>query len=583
MPGIQLDYRFNPGQGREGPGDEPLAFGADRPDWYPIEILESAQSLICIEGHVYGGGRNSLIHKLKELAREALDSDDAWGTRLRSFAYAVDGDFVIVWYDRIHKRLCVTGDHFGRLPVYYHKSGERVVIARDQGYVLASIPDPSVDPLGLAQLLTFGYPLQSRTVIGDVHRLLPGEVLVASPSGCRVTRPMGSPFAITVPDKMPTTVKGCVGVLGDVFTTACRDRHVDEHHDVLSLSGGMDSRTVGAGMRSALDSFSSITFAAPGSVHEDERECGKDVATVLGSNWQGYEFNPWDRRDMYEIVRLKLGLSPVDLAFGLELVRRTRNDYPQPVSFWTGEGGDKLFNDHRAIPRSPGADELVHFIIEKNSAWSPEDVAELTGVSADSIMESVHAAVGAHNVAADDAYLHFLLAERVVRWHFEGEDRHRTETWPIAPFYAREVMALARAVPRRLKSGRRLYRAFLKTLAPDIANIPLPGGRAAPASIRYAVTHTLRDRLRNNRMALNAYQRRNRRRVDPSRDEWWRDELSRYQKDQRVPAPFDPAAIARVASGPTRHAANALPLLLTAMWAVNAICERAQQQSLDRA
>jgi asparagine synthase (glutamine-hydrolysing) len=580
MPGIQLHYRFQPG--REHTRDGHLAVSSDGPDSYPIDTLDSAQSLITIEGQIYGGGRPSLIQKLKELARETFASDDAWGAKLRSLTYAVDGDFVIAWYDRVHKRLCVAGDYFGRLPVYYHESAQGVVVARDQGYVLARMPDPSLDTVGLAQVLTLGYPLRSRTMIKAVQRLLPGEVLVAQPSGCSVTDPMSSPFAITGPEKMPSTAKACAKVLSDVFVTACRDRQIDGHCDLLSLSGGMDSRTVGAGMRAALGSFSSVTFAAPGSVHADERDCGRIVAAALGSSWQPYEFDPWDRRDMYEIVRLKLGLSPIDLAFGLELVRRARTDYPNPVSFWTGEGGDKLLNDHQAIPRSPSRDELVRFIIKKNSVWSPEEVSNLTGVSADNIMESVYDAVSAHEaIADDDAYLHFLLSERVVRWHFEGEDRHRTATWPVAPFYAREVMALARAIPRRLKAGRRLYRTFIKTLAPDIAKIPLPGGRAAPASWRYAIEHIVRDRLRRKRWALETHRRMKRRRAAQAHDDWWRRELARFQTETPLPPPFDAAAVAAVAAAPSRSV-NGMPLLLTALWSANAVADLAKRQSPGR-
>jgi asparagine synthase (glutamine-hydrolysing) len=406
-----------------------------------------------------------------------------------------------------------------------------------------------------------------------VHRLLPGDVLVASPAGWRLFSAPASPFRKNESPALPPGPDGCARALRDAFVSACRDRHLDDHHHVLSLSGGIDSRTAGAGMRAAFGAFSSVTFVAPGSPHPDESASASAVARVLGSEWRALEFDHLDPSCMDEIIRLKLGLSPVDVAFGLDYVRRVRDALGAPVAFWTGEGADKVLCEHRAMPPRPGPDDLVRFIVAKNAVWDPDRVAALTGVHRDDLLAGVRSVVASvRGVDADDAYVHFLMSQRVVRWHTEGEDRHREAVWPIAPFFAPEFFALARAVPGRWKRGRRLYREFLRALSPALATLPLAGGHAPPGSRRFAAEYALRERLRVNPLASAAYGRVRRwRGVRSPYADAWRRQLAQLPQEHAVRDTFDAMEIERIASGRAPASWYALALLLTAVRAVGLI------------
>lgn len=589
MPGIQITYMFRPDPRRRESShpnvvnphaaagepavrlhaDSHVVIDAEWPKWYPLEQLEDSETLQYLEGHVYGGGRSSLLQSLRTLDPPA--EDDALASQLRKCADRVDGDFLLVWYEQQSSRLCVVGDRFGRLPVYYTSTDEEVVVARQQSVLLSRIVGPSVDPTALAQLLLLGYPLRNRTLVSGVRRLLPGEALVVSPRGTRNVLAAASPFRIQSPLANRGNLKRHVRELCDVFISACRDRRIPGRHDVLSLSGGFDSRAAAGGMRAAGGSFSAVTFAAPGSPHGDERETAAGVARAVGADWRGYQLDHTDPRWMWAIIRLQLGLSPIDVAFGLEYVDRVQRDFPGPVSFWTGEGVDKVLCDHPAIPRYPDTEELVAFIIAKSAVWEPRDVETLIGVRQHDLESSIHSAVATCK-DAEDGYAHFLLSERVVRWYYEGEERHRNAVWPIAPFLAHEFVSLARAIPREHKMGRRLYRAFLRTLAPDLASLPLSGGSSAPGSVQYAVKHALRDRLRNNRQVFRAYRRLRRRRASRTlHGDLWLRHLRSYQQGRPVPAPFDQQVVERIASGQPRHPSGALSVLLTAMAAAEAI------------
>lgn len=561
MPGLRIVYPLV--------ASDRASVEADAPAWYPVESLETASARIWIEGRIYRG-RPELVNRVESIGSGGVD-DSAFAAQLRACVESGDGDFVVACLGRSDGRLGVADDRFGRLPVYYHASESRVVVARDQGFVLAHVDAPVIDHTALAQALLFGFPLRSRTLIAGAHRLLPGEVLVVSPRGSRVVPAPASPFRRGT--HAPRTAAACATALRGAFVAACRDRHLDAHDHVLSLSGGIDSRTVGAGMRAAFDAFSAVTFVAPGSSHADERELAARVARVLNADWRAYEFDHVDPASIDGIIRLKLGLNPVDVAFGLEYVRRVQADHANPVALWTGEGADKLLCEHRAIPPHPSTDELVRFIVEKNAVFDPASVRALTGVHEDDVLESVRAAVlAAGDIEPEDAYIHFLLAERVVRWHTEGEDRHRTHVWTIAPFFAREFVALARAIPGRWKHGRRVYRAFLRALAPDVAQIPLAGGHAPPASLRFAAEYAVRETLRNNRHASSAHAHLRRRRASARiQDDPWRERLAALRDSNGVPAHFDPATIENLLAARAPASSYAFAVLLTAVLAVRRI------------
>lgn len=548
-----------------------LNLAVERPDGYPVETVVRDGLTVCLEGHVYRGDRAALVARLTEL-RTIAHHDAALAGAVRAVVEAVDGDFALAWYDDASRRLVVAADRLGRLPLYYGATDGGVAIARDLHFVLAQASSTAIDSLALAQLLLFGYPLGARTLSAHTSRLLPREVLVASPRGWQVVPSPGSPFARPAAARAPEGLAECAQALREAFVASCRDRSIQAGSHILSLSGGIDSRITGAGMRAVLPSFAAVTFAAPGSSHADERNTAAAVAGTLGVSWRSYQFEHADPEHIDGIIRMKLGLNPVDVAFGIDYVRRVRADFPGPVAFWTGEGADKLLCEHRCIPRRASLDELVRFILDKNAVMAPSLVAALTGVGMDDLVASVRSAVAEYDVDAEDAYVHFLLSQRVVRFHTEGEDRHRAFVWPLAPFFGADFVSLARAIPGEAKRGRRLYRAFLRALAPDLAALPLAGGHAAPASTRFALEYAARERLRNSRTASALYRRvRAARASRRSAGGPWHAMLGHLVHENAIPEPLRAAEVARVVGGAVPVSSSGVCMILTTALAIRAI------------
>ena len=335
--GIRIAYSRVPSAGRPATAlwaDDHLALTAPSPEWYPLHLAHGESPMVVVEGRVYGGRGGDLTGSLARIP--ATLDDDAMVSALRAATESVDGDFVVVWYDAGASRMAIAADRMGRLPLYHHVFDGGVMVARDQAFILAGMTRREADASAIAQQLVLGYPLGGATLTTGVSRLLPREVIVASPRGVRVAASPASPFRRQDGGSTPRSIDACAGALGDAFVESCRQRVTANDSNVLSLSGGIDSRTTGAGMRAALDTFQAVTFVSPGSGHADERGVASAVAGALGVPWRAYTFDSTDPSHVDGIVRMKLGLNPADVAFGIDYVRRVQADFPAPVSFWTG-------------------------------------------------------------------------------------------------------------------------------------------------------------------------------------------------------------------------------------------------------
>jgi hypothetical protein len=574
--GVRIVYRLKPSPGEALPtrdlsdclySDDRLVLGANRPSWYPLEWVQNGPLFLWVEGHLCGGWRR-FLDDLGD-ASGGMD-DEALVESLRARPGVDDGEATLLLYDARNKRMVVWGDHFARLPIYYHLSDEQVLVSRSQRFIMSRMGPAAVDPAALSQLLLLGYPVEHRTLVQRISRLLPDEFIVARPETGNVYRARSSVFQRS-PARAPASFDQAVLSLRDEFLAACRSRSAGDYSHVLSLSGGIDSRTTGAGMRSVLDRFSAVTFVAPGSGHADERPIAESVASALRASWRSYELRHDDPANVDRIVQLKVGLNPVDLGFGIDYVEWVQREFGPRVALWTGEGADKLLCEHRAIPERPSSDQLVRFILQKNAILSPAHVSRLGNVAEDDLGEALHRTVTAFaGIEPRDAYVHFLLSQRVVRWHSEGEDRHRVSVWPISPFFGGGFVALARSISPRWKRGRLLYRAFLASLAPDIAAIPL-WGHAAPSTRRFALEYGVRELARDSRFASRAYA--GLRRWKQSRDRPdtpWHRRLASLLASGAIPECLDSGYLASLLSA-RALSPQAAAQVLTAVLAVNSL------------
>lgn len=449
---------------------------------YPVTVVEDEEYLCYMEGWFYGATDQETV--LRSLAPLLFD---AQSHRVEEFLLNTDGEFLVATIDKQTGTLALVNDLLGRLPVYQHRTDDGVVVAREPGFVLDSGAAAEFDRLGLGQTLLFGYTLGERTLWEGVRRLPPATQLLVDRDG-EVTARSHHVFDFGEKRHRNKSPERNARTLVSLFRDACRRRTEVWDRTVLSLSGGLDSRAVLAGLRSDDVPFSAATFARADGSTDAELRIAEQIAETTGIDWEPYRLDSDRTSDMAKLLELKEGLNPVTMGFILEFFDRLREAYGHRMTYLTGDGGDKTLPDIAPAVDVRSEEELVSYILSADSVFSLSEVSDLTGLDPDAITDELVRVVSGYPESDwRDKYVHFQVAERGRNWLFEGEDRNRCVFWSTSPFYSVEFFRYAMNVPHEQKSRYRLYRQFFETIWPSGAAFDHADFGASLDSPLYAV------------------------------------------------------------------------------------------------
>jgi asparagine synthase (glutamine-hydrolysing) len=180
-----------------------------------------------------------------EVLHHALDR---WG---EDALPRVHGMFAFAYWHPGRRELLLARDRFGKKPIYYAPlGGERgvdgVIFASEMRALLAHPrvrAERSIDPVALAQYLTHEYVPAPRSILGNVRKLLPGQMLRWRDGvGFRIV-PYYAPRHHRATKGRP---KELVQRFTDLVQEATRERLVADVPVGIFLSGGLDSSFVAA-------------------------------------------------------------------------------------------------------------------------------------------------------------------------------------------------------------------------------------------------------------------------------------------------------------------------------------------------
>ena len=594
MPGLSLVFRV-PGKGlpprdrwlralAAAHGDAPSVqttrfedaccrIGTDAHERYPIEVREDDRAFCCLEGRVYSRSVQAAAGDLQALAVDLARDPGGGVAAIRSLLAVWEGEYVALAYLKRERRLWIFSDPLGRLPLYALRSEGGLTLSRDQRFVIEHEGSAAVDRLGLAQFLIFSYPLGRRTLIRDVDRVAAGAAFRADPGGIRAIEGLGEPLDYERKDRAGIPAERNAADLVELFTHACRIRTQDDDRPLIALSGGLDSRAVGAGIARAGRPFDCYMFLDHAGVYAHETTVAEEVARVLGAPWRLFETPAPRGTALRRMLEMKTGLNTLAMAYSIEVFERLRGACGARFTYWSGDGGDRVLPDLRPRLSRRGKAGLADFLVDSRPIWSPEMVTRLIGVSGEDLRASVGEVIAAYpERGADQAFVRYQYVERGGRWVFEGEDCNRHYYWTIAPFFDRAFLRAALACPDDQKSGHRLYLRFMRRLHPDLVRIPDAGSGKRMDSPAYWWLRRAREEGRRF-----PWLRRWLRMHRPASVLQPRAELVsailRRQLEQSAPvrACFSPQALAAIAAAPGDWGDAALDCLLTATCAVEEI------------
>ena len=240
------------------------------------------------------------------------------------------------------ERVVLARDHLGIKPLLYAEVRGRIVFASELKALLASgLVAPTIDPVALRMLLTYGSVVQPRTMIEGVRALPPAHRLIVERGTARVER-YWSLGVDRVAGLRARSHAEHVEQVANVLEESARLQLVSDVPLGAFLSGGVDSSILVAVMTRALGTpvrTFSVGFA--GAANDiDESGDAEQMAAFLGTQHTTSVVTGDDVRARIAHIASALDQPSVDGVNSYFVSLAARKDVTVAVS---GTGGDELF------------------------------------------------------------------------------------------------------------------------------------------------------------------------------------------------------------------------------------------------
>ncbi len=230
------------------------------------------EKLICTEGIIL-----NLKYLLKQYDIEEFDelivklySQYDW-----KFVEKLRGNFAIFLYFKRDSKLIVFTDHLASKPIYYFydKDSNTLIFASELKVVIKGMRQlgftPHLDIRGAYCLLTFAYMVEDLTLVKEIKKIPPGDVLIYENGDIKLE----GYFKLSSKPYIKADEKEIIKELDRRFKEAVRLEYEKDleygYSHIATLSGGLDSRTnIGYAKKLGFNNITCFTFSISGYLDE---------------------------------------------------------------------------------------------------------------------------------------------------------------------------------------------------------------------------------------------------------------------------------------------------------------------------
>ena len=458
--------------------EDNVFIGWNKYNEYPIKSFEIGSFLFAIEGKIYNKSEALLPKELFELVSNFSEY------KIKEWLLNVDGDFIIYGYDKKSKTLYVLNDILGRLPVYYRKNDEGIIISRYMKFISGFDENISFDKIGMGEYLLFGYLLGERTLFKNIQQLRPSTFILANNS--KISFKIINNFNFENKQNRGKNQKEMVSDLNYLFSQACLNRLNNDKINLLALTGGMDSRIIASCLAKNQIPFKTTTMIFKNGAEKEEAYVAKEISKIFNAEWKPIDIYPPNGKDLYDLLKLKEGMSYLATAFLIPFYNQVLGMYGNKINLITGDKGDKTtLSFDNPIARCSGLDDLIKFILDEHSMVSIDDVCSLVDVKKDDILNDLFNLLNSYpENELSQKYSHYRGIEKSHKLAFQGEDRHRRYFWTYEPITSSPFVIYFFNCTDESKKMHRLFTPLLESFSPKAASILYTNFKAPINSFR---------------------------------------------------------------------------------------------------
>lgn len=320
-------------------GAQPLA-NEDQTVWIAfngeIYNFEALREKLIARGHSFRTRSDTevIVHLYEEYGAKCLEH--------------LQGMFAFAIWDRKRSSLLLARDRVGIKPLYYFRSARCLAFASELKSLLTLPEAPrDLDPNAINAFWCLNYLPGSLTMFRGIHKLAPGEFLVADSDGQVAT---STYWDLAFSDRGPRSLDDAATELSTLLRRTVREHMIADVPVGVLLSGGMDSSAVltyAAQETSKPISTFTIGFAGAGVV--DERPYARLMARSVRSHHHEATLSANDFWNYLPSLFWHLD-EPVcePPAVALHFVSKLARQHVKVLL--SGEGGDEAFGGYPNYP-----------------------------------------------------------------------------------------------------------------------------------------------------------------------------------------------------------------------------------------
>ena len=471
----------------ELPGASLAAVSLDRASRMPHLARSACGRQVCVlDGEIYNAAELR-----REFPREEAEEDSdaalllaGWNAEGKSFLRKLNGSFAAVVWDEATSSAVIIADRFGNRPLYYARIGQRLLFSsRIKSLMADDGVTPEINPRGLAQFFTFGHYLRDDTSLRDVHLL---EAAACCTWNAR-TGVWNSDTYYRWTDSIDSADRSTsdwIRDIGDAFYASVQLQTRGTKHLGLSLSGGLDARSVLAAIDIAKTPLQTICLGMRGSL---DHRCAEKLAKIAGCANHSHVLDTKFLGDFRQHLDRMIGLTdgqylsqcivmptlPVYRQLGIEVLLR-------------GHAGElmhmyKAYNyslDEEALAL-PDEMALENWLFGRLQAYmldgverpifAPRWQRELGELARQSLHADVADTAGARS--APQRIWQLFLMQRARRETVLSLNKFRSVAETRLPFLDNNLVSLLLAAPPQLKLGEEIQAAILKRFRPEFLQV----------------------------------------------------------------------------------------------------------------
>ena len=400
------------------------------------------------------------------------------------FVKNLNGSFVIIIFDSENQKMIIANDRFRLRPFYYAENGEKYLFSSEVKAILEDRTfEKEICHAAVADFFTFEMILNDKTFFEGIKALPPASLLTWSKGKLSLEKYWDLEFEEDHNRSMEYYVEN----LFHIFREAVKRRMKGNHPIGVSLSGGLDSRSIVAAINKKHYPIHTFTYGVKGG---DEEKIAQKISEKLGTTHRFFELKQDFLVDYAELgIRLTDGMSSCAHFHWMGLLRQMAKDID--VVFH-GLGMDIMLGGwsqlsyvriHRKILKAQNDSILANLVYQKlrlggvreiDSLFSHSYYQRVKDMPIQSLKKALNEAKAKHPGNKAD----YIFWRNWTRTSTSPARRSYVEDRVVG--YDNDFVDFILRIPPELRLEHKIYYKFFRKLAPDLAKIPLQNTGFAP-------------------------------------------------------------------------------------------------------